>query len=85
MDIVCKWVASKLKTIVGCIGVAFSGYERETIQLLSRIEKSIVPAKTSVQRSLPSSRRRRELHRLEFGINYDRPTTSSSGLKVFNG
>jgi len=47
LEIVFKWVASKLKSIVRCIGVAFSGYEMEPIQLLSRIEKSIVLAKTS--------------------------------------
>ena len=44
-ELVSKWVASKLKSIVGCIGVAFSGYELEVIQLLSRIEKSITPSK----------------------------------------
>ena len=46
-EMVSKWVASKLKSIAGCIGVAFSGYELETIQLLSRIEKSIATAKPS--------------------------------------
>ena len=84
-EYVSKWVASKLKSIAGCIGVALTGYEGETIQLLSRIEKSIVPVKSSVQRSPPSSRRLRELRRLEFGVNYDRSISSSSGLKVFNG
>ena len=73
------------KSIVGCIGVAFSGYELEIIQLPLRIEKNIAPAKLTVQRSLPSSRRHRELHRLEFGVSYDWPNTSSSGMKVFNG
>jgi len=85
LENVSKWVASKLKSIARCIGVAFSVYEMETIHVLSRIEKSIVPAKLSVQRSPPSSRRYRELRKLEFGVNYDRPITSSSGLKVFNG
>jgi len=84
-EYVSKWVASKLKSIAGCIGVAFTGYEGETIQLLSRIEKSIVPVKSSVQRLPPSSRSLRELRRLEFGVNYDRSIASSSGLKVFNG
>ena len=28
---VSKWVASKLKSIAACIGVAFSGYEHEVI------------------------------------------------------
>ena len=36
---VSKWVASKRKSIAGCIGVAFSGYELEIIQLLSRNKK----------------------------------------------
>ena len=84
-EMVSKWVASKLKSIAGCIGVAFSGYELETIQLLSRIEKSIATAKPSVKRSPPSSRGVRELRRLQFGVNYERPSSSSSGLKVFNG
>jgi len=65
--------------------VAFFGYETEDIQLLSRIEKSNAPSKSSVQRTPPSSRRHRELRRLDFGINYDRPNTSSSGMTVFNG
>ena len=51
--------------------MAFSGYEMETIQLLSRIEKNLAPDKTIVQRSPPSSRRLRELRRFEFGVNYD--------------
>jgi len=42
--LVSKRVASKLKSIAGCIGVAFSGYELEVIQLLSRIKKSITPS-----------------------------------------
>ena len=37
---VSKWVAFKLKSIAATIGVAFSGYESEVIQLLSRIEKN---------------------------------------------
>ena len=82
---VCKWVASKLKSIAGCIGVAFSGYEHEVIQLLSRIKTCNAPSKSSAQRTPPFSRRHRELCRLEFGVNYDRPNTSSRGMKVFNG
>jgi len=77
-EILSKWVASKLKVIAGCIGVAFPGHEMETIQLLSRIERSLVPAKTSALRSPSSSRRSRELRRIEFGVNYDRSTTSFS-------
>jgi len=84
-EIVSKWVASKLKSIAGCIGVAFTGHEMETIQLLSRIERSLVPALNSVQSSPSSSRRSRELRRLEFGVNYDRSATSTSGWKVSNG
>uniref|UniRef100_A0A7C8ZC57 Uncharacterized protein n=1 Tax=Opuntia streptacantha TaxID=393608 RepID=A0A7C8ZC57_OPUST len=84
-ELVSKWVASKLKSIAVCIGVAFSGYEMETIQLLSRIEKSSVPVKTTMQRSPPSSRRLRELRRLEFGVNYNRSSSSSSGSEVLNG
>ena len=84
-EMVSKWVASKLKSILGCIGVAFSGYELETIQLLSRIEKSIATAKPSVKRSPPSSRGLRELRRLQFGVNYERPSSSFSGLKILNG
>jgi len=84
-EIVSKWVASKLKVIAGCIGVAFLGHEMETIQLLSRIERSLAPVETSAVRSPSSSRRSRELRRLEFGVNYDRLTTSSSGGKVSYG
>ena len=65
--------------------MAFSGYELEVIRLLSRIEKSIAPSKPSVQRTTPASRRHRELRRLEFGVNYERPINSSSGMKVVNG
>jgi len=78
-ELVSKWVASKLKSIAGCIGVAFSRYELEVIQLLSRIKKNITSSKPSVQRTSPTSRRYRELRRLEFGVNYDRPINSSSG------
>ena len=84
-DIVSKWVASKLKSIAGCIGVAFTGHEMETIQLLSRIERSLTPALNSAQRSPSSSKRSRELRRLEFGVNYDRLATSTSGWKASNG
>jgi len=84
-EYVSKWVPSKLQSIAGCIGVAFSGYEQEVIQLLSRIEKCNAPSKSSVQRTSPSSRRHRELCRLEFGVNYDRPNASFSGMKVLNG
>ena len=83
-ELVSKWVASKLKNIAGCMGVTFSGYELETIQLLSRIEKSLVPVKTTVQRSPPSSRSLRELRRLEFGVNYDRSSSTSSGSEMLN-
>ena len=84
-EMVSKWVASKLRSIAGCIGVAYSGYEMETIQLLSRIDKSFATAKSSVKRFPPSSRRLRELRRLEFGVNYERTNSTSSGLKVLNG
>ena len=81
-DKVSKWVASKLKSIAACIGVAFSGYEHEVIHLLSRIESRNVTPKPAVQRTPPSSRRQRELRRLQFGVNYDRSCTSTSGLMV---
>jgi len=83
-DKVSKWVASKLKSIATYIGVAFSGYEHEVIHLLSRIESNNVTPKPAVQRTPPSSRRQREreLRRLEFGVNYDRSCTSTSGLMV---
>jgi len=81
-DKVSKWVASKLKSIAACIGVSFSGYEHKVIHLLSRIENSNVTPKPAVQRTPPSSRRQRELRRLEFGVNYDRPCTSTSGSMV---
>jgi len=84
-EIVSKWVASKLKVIAGCIGVAFSGHEMETIQLLSRIERSLAPVETSAVRSPSSSRSSRELRRLQFGVNYDRSTSSSSGRKASYG
>jgi len=83
--VVSKWVASKLKSIAATIGVAISGYESEVTQLLSRIEKNNVGCgvpKQSVQRTPPVVRRQRELRRLEFGVTYDRPTTSSSGMLV---
>ena len=78
-----KWVASKLKSIAATVGVAFSGYENEVIQLLSRIEKSGFGGgvlKQSMHRSPPANRRQRELKRLEFGVNYDRINASSSGM-----
>ena len=78
-----KWVASKLKSIAATVGVAFSGYENEVIQLLSRIEKSSFGGgglKQSMHRSTPANRRQRELKRLEFGVNYDRINASSSGM-----
>jgi len=81
-DKVSKWVASKLKSIADCIGVALSSYEHEVIHLLSRIESSNVTPKPPMQRTPPSSRRQRELRRLEFGVNYDRSCTSTSGLMV---
>ena len=81
-DKVSKWVASKLRSIAACIGVAFSGYEHEVIQLLARIENSNVTPKPAVQRTPPSSRRQRELRRRELGVNYDRPCTSASGLML---
>jgi len=82
---VSKWVASKLKSIAATIGVAFSGYESEVTQLLSRIERSSVGCgvpKQSVQRTPPAVKRQRELRRLEFGVNYDRATASFSGMLV---
>lgn len=42
------WVASKLRSIVGCFGVALPVYDDEVIHLLSRFEKSNVVLKTSV-------------------------------------
>jgi len=84
-ELVFKWVASKLKSIAGCLRVAFSGYELEVIQLLSRIEKSFTPSKPVVQRTPPTSKRYRELRRLEFEVNYDRPSNSSCGMKMVNG
>ena len=63
--------------------MTFSGYESEVIQLLSRIEKNSSGCgvlKHSMHRSSPAYRRQRELKRLEFGVNYDRISASSSGL-----
>jgi len=65
-------VASKLKSIAACIGVNFSSYENEVINLLSRIEKNNIITKPSVQTTPPVIRRQRGLRRLEFGVNYDR-------------
>jgi len=81
-DNVSNWVASKLKSIAACIGVAFSGYEHGVIHLLSRIEISNVTPKPSVQTTLPYTKRQRELRRHEFGVNYNSPCTSTSGLMV---
>ena len=53
---VSKWVASKVKSVAACIGVAFSGYENEVIQILSRIEKNNSLPKQSVLRA-PSATR----------------------------
>jgi len=55
----------------------------EVIQLLSRIEKnssSCGVLKQSMYRSTPAIRHQRKLKRLEFGVNYDRISASSSGL-----
>ena len=57
---VSKWVAAKLKGFAACLGVVFSGYENEVINLLTRIERNIVTPKLSVLRT-PSLRRHREL------------------------
>jgi len=84
-ELVYKRVASKLKSIAGCIELAFSRHELETIQLLLRIEKSLVPVKTTVQRTPPSSRSLKVLRRLEFGVNYDRSSSTYSGSEVLNG
>jgi len=81
--LVSKWVASKLKSIAATVGVAFSGYENEVIQLLSKIEKSSFGGgvvKQSTYRPPPANRRQRELKRLEFGVNYDWNNASSSGM-----
>ena len=75
-------MASKLKSIAAAIGVAFSGYESEVTHLLSRIEKNSVVPKQSVQRTPSAIRRQRELRRLEFGVNYDRVSASSSGMLI---
>ena len=72
----------KLKNIAAYIGVVFFGYEHEVINLLLRIERSNVTPKPNVQRTPPSTRRQRELQRLVFGVNYDSPCTSTSGLMV---
>ena len=73
------------QSIAATIGVAFAGYESEVTQLLARIEKNSfgcgVP-KQSVHRTPSAVRRQRELRRLEFGVNYDRATASSSGMLV---
>ena len=37
-EIVSKWFASKLKSIAECVRAAFSGYEHEVIQLVSRTQ-----------------------------------------------
>jgi len=79
---VSKWVAAKLRGVTACLGVAFSGYENEVINLLSRIEKNVVLSKPSVLRSPPVVRRQRELQRLEFGVNYERAGSSNSGMLV---
>jgi len=58
-DKVSKWVASKLRSIAACIGMAFLGYEHEVIHLLSRIENNNVTPKPVVQRThhlLPGGR-----------------------------
>ena len=79
---VSKWVASKLKGIASCIGVAVSGYETKVIQLLSRIERNNSLPKQNVVRTPLATRRQRELRRLEFGVNYDRAGASTSGTLV---
>jgi len=47
---VSKRVGAKLRGVAACLGVAFSGYENEVINLLSRIEKNVVLSKPSVLR-----------------------------------
>jgi len=79
---VSKWVASKLKSIAATIDVAFSGYESKVTHSLSRIEKTNVVPKQSMQRTPSAIRRQRELRRLKFGVNYDRASASSSGMLV---
>ena len=79
---VSKWVAAKLRGVAACLGVAFSGYENEVINLLSRIEKSDVLSKPSVLRTPTAFRRHKELKRLEFGVNCERAGSSSRGSLV---
>ena len=62
--------------------VAFSGYESEVTHLLSRIEKNTSVPKQTGQRTPSAIRRQRELRKLEFGVNYDRASASSSGMLV---
>lgn len=81
-DKVSKWVDSKIQGIASCIGVAVSGYETEVIQLLSRIERNNRVSKQSAVRTPLTTRKQRELRRLEFGVNYDRDSASSSGPLV---
>ena len=79
---VSKWVAAKLKGVAACLGVAFSGYEDEVANLLARIERTSVISKPSVLRTPSAVRRRRELKRLECGVNYEKAGSSSSGMLV---
>ena len=79
---VSKWVASKLKGIASCIGVAVLGYETEVIQLLSRIERNSRLPEQNVVRMPPATRRQRELRRLKFGVKYDRANASTSRMLV---
>ena len=79
---VSKRVAAKLKGVAACLGVALSGYEDEVANLLARIERNSAISKPSVLRTPPAVRRRRELKRLEFGVNYEKAGSSSSGMLV---
>ena len=79
---VSKWVAAKLKGVAACLGVAFDGYEDEVANLLARIERNSVSPKPSVPRTPSAVRRQRELKRLEFGVNYEKAGSSSSGMLV---
>lgn len=55
---VSTWVASKMKSIAFCIGVAISGHEKEVAQLLSRIEKKNCVPKQASLRTAPAIRKK---------------------------
>lgn len=68
-----EWVLLRSKKLSKVVGVTYGEFEEDFIKLLSAIEKKgrVVGAVTPKKNLVPVDRRRKELKKLEFTINYD--------------